>query len=89
VTRQLRRQKEEAIEKLVTKNADGEQDLSRWREADVVDIAYTDYLIPEDVRGPVEGDMFFKNKVALMVLKEFQEQGGVDGSEGVSGVRRV
>ena len=69
---EMEKQKEEAFAKLVQFVADGGQDLSRWREADVADIAYGEYTIPEDVQGSVDGNPFFKNKVALTVLREFQ-----------------
>jgi len=69
---EMEKQKEEAFAKLVQFGADGGQDLSRSREADVAYIAYGEYTIPEDVQGSVDGNPFFKNKVALTVLREFQ-----------------
>jgi len=47
---------------MVTEEANVEQERSRWREAEVVDIAYMDYFIPEEIWGPVEGGTFSRTR---------------------------
>lgn len=65
------RQKREAFTRLRSENTDGVENMSFWRDSDITTMFYPGSSMTDEVMRPVEGDMFFRRNMSLMVLREF------------------